>query len=172
MKITRCDHPTRLGDRAKQKARHTALITSRTYVIWFERILPCRIAPCKQFRLAFDIRWVALEPVTGIPSPHDRPRQHRRMERLLSVYSVEKLGAKSPGVDHSSGVWRLIHHASERGCARDPLQVALIGSIVVICIHRFAVRRKFCAVAANKNSSRAPRRPRRRSRSSFRIRLR
>ena len=39
-------------------------------------------------------------------------------------------------------------------------------------INHFAILRKFCAVAANKNSSWAPHRPRSRSRSSFKMRLR
>ena len=39
-------------------------------------------------------------------------------------------------------------------------------------ISRFAIRRKFCAMAASRNSSRAPLGPRRRKRSSLRMRLR
>jgi hypothetical protein len=39
-------------------------------------------------------------------------------------------------------------------------------------ISRFAIRRRFCAMAASKNSSFAPLGPRRRKRSSLRIRLR
>jgi hypothetical protein len=74
------------------------------------------------------------------------------------AYSVERLAAKSVRRWHPTAIWSLIIPASRRGCAREPHQTASIGIIIVVCCHRFAIRRRFCGVAANSNSSRASRR--------------
>jgi hypothetical protein len=52
------------------------------------------------------------------------------------------------------------------------LQTGAAFTFRVIGVSHFAIRRRFCTVAAIRNSSLAPLRPRKRSRSSFRMRLR
>ena len=59
-----------------------------------------------------------------------------------------------------------------RGCPFPDHQVPCVARPSPAGINHFAIRRRFCAVAAIRNSSRAPLRPRSLSRSSLRMRLR
>jgi len=51
----------------------------------------------------------------------------------------------------------------------DAPQAVVLAASLGVAVNHFAIRRKFCAVAANRNSSCAPLGPRSRNRSSFKI---
>lgn len=97
------------------------------------------------------------------------------LDRLQLAYSVEKLdveGFLPPGRLATPTVLRAALPRFVRVAPPPRSQMGIISSFPTTGASHFAIRLRFCAVAAIKNSSLAPLSPRNRNRSSLRMRLR